>query len=136
MLHFFQWKSLHTSYLYVSQYFICFQGELFDKFLHGSTLEECYSAVAAVANRWLDLLDVCETMIHMLSAFLSFCLGTALSSQLPPFFSFSSYVFLSFLSSQKSFYFHDQSRTNSGLNSDFVFIFSFSLSESRKRYCR
>ena len=37
----------------------CFQAELFDKFLHGSTLEECYAAVASVANRWLDLLDVC-----------------------------------------------------------------------------
>ncbi|EOA39472.1 hypothetical protein CARUB_v10008067mg [Capsella rubella] len=34
-----------------------FQAELFDKFLHGTTLQECYSAVAAVANRWLDLLD-------------------------------------------------------------------------------
>ncbi|KAK6247338.1 hypothetical protein QUC31_018903 [Theobroma cacao] len=34
-----------------------FQAELFDKFLNGSSLEECYSAVAAVANRWLDLLD-------------------------------------------------------------------------------
>ncbi|WJZ89858.1 hypothetical protein VitviT2T_009046 [Vitis vinifera] len=34
-----------------------FQAELFDKFLHGSTLEECYAAVASVANRWLDLLD-------------------------------------------------------------------------------
>ncbi|XP_048444807.1 DNA polymerase epsilon catalytic subunit A isoform X2 [Pyrus x bretschneideri] len=34
-----------------------FQAELFDKFLHGSTLEECYFAVASVANRWLDLLD-------------------------------------------------------------------------------
>ncbi|KAL2240087.1 UNVERIFIED_CONTAM: DNA polymerase epsilon catalytic subunit A, partial [Sesamum indicum] len=34
-----------------------FQAELFDKFLHGSTLEECYSSVASVANRWLDLLD-------------------------------------------------------------------------------
>ncbi|KAF7120543.1 hypothetical protein RHSIM_Rhsim13G0107600 [Rhododendron simsii] len=33
------------------------EAELFDKFLHGSTLEECYSAVASVANRWLDLLD-------------------------------------------------------------------------------
>ncbi|CAK9156276.1 unnamed protein product [Ilex paraguariensis] len=31
--------------------------ELFDKFLHGSSLEECYSAVASVANWWLDLLD-------------------------------------------------------------------------------
>ncbi|KAK6138431.1 hypothetical protein DH2020_027841 [Rehmannia glutinosa] len=35
------------------------EAELFDKFLHGSTLEECYSAVASVANRWLDLLDSC-----------------------------------------------------------------------------
>nr|GMD12608.1 DNA polymerase epsilon catalytic subunit A-like [Ipomoea batatas] len=34
-----------------------FQAELFDKFLHGSTLEECYSSVASVANRWLDMLD-------------------------------------------------------------------------------
>ncbi|KAG7653527.1 DNA polymerase epsilon catalytic subunit A C-terminal [Arabidopsis suecica] len=34
-----------------------FQAELFDKFLYGSTLEECYSAVAEVADRWLDLLD-------------------------------------------------------------------------------
>ncbi|KAI4322394.1 hypothetical protein L6164_022096 [Bauhinia variegata] len=34
-----------------------FQAELFDKFLHGSTLEECYSTVASVANGWLDLLD-------------------------------------------------------------------------------
>ncbi|KAL4591685.1 hypothetical protein LXL04_004655 [Taraxacum kok-saghyz] len=34
-----------------------FQAELFDKFLQGSTLEECYAAVASVANRWLDLLD-------------------------------------------------------------------------------
>ncbi|PKA64815.1 DNA polymerase epsilon catalytic subunit A [Apostasia shenzhenica] len=34
-----------------------FQAEVFDKFLRGSTLEECYAAVASVANRWLDLLD-------------------------------------------------------------------------------
>ena len=34
-----------------------FQSEVFDQFLEGSTLEECYQAVAAVANRWLDLLD-------------------------------------------------------------------------------
>ncbi|KAF3780559.1 DNA polymerase epsilon catalytic subunit A [Nymphaea thermarum] len=34
-----------------------FQAEVFDKFLHGSTLEECYAAVSSVANRWLDLLD-------------------------------------------------------------------------------
>ncbi|GKC21943.1 DNA polymerase epsilon catalytic subunit A-like protein, partial [Tanacetum coccineum] len=34
-----------------------FQADLFDKFLHGSTLEECYSVVASVANLWLDLLD-------------------------------------------------------------------------------
>ncbi|KAG1663133.1 hypothetical protein FOA52_000655 [Chlamydomonas sp. UWO 241] len=34
-----------------------FQAEVFEKFLAGSTLEECYHAVAAVANRWLDMLD-------------------------------------------------------------------------------
>lgn len=34
-----------------------FQSEVFDQFLEGSTLEECYEAVASVANRWLDLLD-------------------------------------------------------------------------------
>jgi hypothetical protein len=33
------------------------QGEVFDQFLKGSSLEECYAAVAAVANRWLDMLD-------------------------------------------------------------------------------
>ncbi len=30
---------------------------MFGQFLAGSTLEECYGAVASVANRWLDLLD-------------------------------------------------------------------------------
>ena len=30
---------------------------MFDYFLHGATLEECYAAVGAVANRWLDMLD-------------------------------------------------------------------------------
>ncbi|EFN52544.1 hypothetical protein CHLNCDRAFT_26745 [Chlorella variabilis] len=34
-----------------------FQGEVFDQFLKGDSLEECYAAVAAVANRWLDMLD-------------------------------------------------------------------------------
>lgn len=41
------------------------QAELFDKFLHGSTLEECYAAVAAVANRWLDLLDVRKEILRL-----------------------------------------------------------------------
>ena len=34
-----------------------FQSEVFEQFLEGQTLDECYKAVAAVANRWLDLLD-------------------------------------------------------------------------------
>lgn len=34
-----------------------FQAEIFDNFLHGATLEECYASVAAVANRWLDMLE-------------------------------------------------------------------------------
>jgi hypothetical protein len=34
-----------------------FQAEVFEQFLAGSSLQECYDAVAAVANRWLDMLD-------------------------------------------------------------------------------
>jgi DNA polymerase epsilon subunit 1 len=33
--------------------------QVFEQFLAGGTLQECYNAVAAVANRWLDLLDTC-----------------------------------------------------------------------------
>lgn len=33
-----------------------FQSQLFEKFLLGSTTQECYAAVAEVANRWLDVL--------------------------------------------------------------------------------
>jgi hypothetical protein len=34
-----------------------FQAEVFEQFLAGSSLAQCYDAVAAVANRWLDMLD-------------------------------------------------------------------------------
>ncbi|GJP47493.1 hypothetical protein CLOM_g6680 [Closterium sp. NIES-68] len=34
-----------------------FQSEVFECFLAGHTLPECYAAVAAVANNWLDMLD-------------------------------------------------------------------------------
>ena len=33
-----------------------FQGSVFAKFLNGSNLEECYSAVGAIADEWLDVL--------------------------------------------------------------------------------
>jgi len=33
-----------------------FQSSVFEAFLKGSTLEECYSAVAHVADYWLDVL--------------------------------------------------------------------------------
>ncbi|HLD77964.1 MAG TPA: hypothetical protein VJB16_02950, partial [archaeon] len=33
-----------------------FQGQVFERFLDGNSLSECYSAVASVANRWLDVL--------------------------------------------------------------------------------
>jgi DNA polymerase epsilon subunit 1 len=33
-----------------------FQTQIFEKFLHGSTTEECYAAVAEVADQWLDVL--------------------------------------------------------------------------------
>ncbi|XP_015190647.1 PREDICTED: DNA polymerase epsilon catalytic subunit A isoform X2 [Polistes dominula] len=33
-----------------------FQSSVFESFLHGKTLEECYESVAKVANHWLDIL--------------------------------------------------------------------------------
>ena len=33
-----------------------FQGEVFEKFLEGSTLQECYDACGEVADRWYDIL--------------------------------------------------------------------------------
>lgn len=33
-----------------------FQSSVFEAFLHGETLEECYASVAKVANHWLDIL--------------------------------------------------------------------------------
>ena len=33
-----------------------FQSSVFDAFLKGKTLEECYSAVSKVADYWLDVL--------------------------------------------------------------------------------
>lgn len=33
-----------------------FQSSVFEAFLKGKTLEECYSAVAKIANYWLDVL--------------------------------------------------------------------------------
>ena len=48
----------HLSPLCMRFYFPCyFSLQVFEKFLAGGTLEECYGAVAAVANRWLDMLD-------------------------------------------------------------------------------
>jgi len=34
-----------------------FQSQVFEHFLAGDTLHECYSAVGAIANQWLDVLD-------------------------------------------------------------------------------
>jgi len=34
-----------------------FQGQVFEQFLAGSTLEECYEAVGSIGNQWLDVLD-------------------------------------------------------------------------------
>lgn len=39
---------------------------MFERFLLGDTLEECYEAVAEVANRWLDMLD---TQVHLFEIF-------------------------------------------------------------------
>lgn len=34
-----------------------FQSSVFDSFLNGNTLEECYASVAEIANHWLDILQ-------------------------------------------------------------------------------
>lgn len=34
-----------------------FQSQIFKEFLHGSSLKDCYGAVAKVANSWLDILE-------------------------------------------------------------------------------
>ena len=34
-----------------------FQGEVFEKFLEGSSLQECYDACGEVADRWYDILE-------------------------------------------------------------------------------
>lgn len=39
--------------------------QVFDQFLKGTSLTECYDAVAAVANRWLDLLDTRGTDLQV-----------------------------------------------------------------------
>ncbi|KAN0061615.1 DNA polymerase epsilon catalytic subunit [Thecaphora frezii] len=41
-----------------------FQKQIFEKFLLGSTLEECYAAVAKVANQWLDVLYSKGSTLH------------------------------------------------------------------------
>ncbi|MBW0474880.1 hypothetical protein O181_014595 [Austropuccinia psidii MF-1] len=41
-----------------------FQTAIFEKFLLGKTLKECYDAVAEVANRWLDILANKATSMH------------------------------------------------------------------------
>lgn len=41
---------------------------MFERFLLGDSLEECYDAVAEVANRWLDMLDTqASTITGLLS---------------------------------------------------------------------
>lgn len=34
-----------------------FQSQVFEQFLAGSSLQDCYDAVGSVANQWLDILD-------------------------------------------------------------------------------
>lgn len=41
-----------------------FQSDIFKLFLEGKTLDECYGAVASVANNWLDVLDTKGGMLE------------------------------------------------------------------------
>ena len=42
-----------------------FQSSVFEAFLNGSTLEECYSSVARVADYWLDVLYSQVCLAHV-----------------------------------------------------------------------
>ena len=42
-----------------------YETQVFERFLLGDTLEECYEAVAEVANRWLDMLDTQVSSSHV-----------------------------------------------------------------------
>ncbi|ODN97119.1 DNA polymerase epsilon catalytic subunit A [Cryptococcus amylolentus CBS 6273] len=41
-----------------------FQSQIFDKFLLGTTTEECYAQVATVADQWLDILQSKASSLH------------------------------------------------------------------------
>jgi DNA polymerase epsilon subunit 1 len=41
-----------------------FQSQIFDKFLLGTTTEECYAEVAKVADQWLDILQSKASSLH------------------------------------------------------------------------
>ncbi|KAJ0409994.1 hypothetical protein ATCC90586_009671 [Pythium insidiosum] len=41
-----------------------FQSQVFECFLDGATLEECYASVARCANRWLDVIDTRARNMH------------------------------------------------------------------------
>ena len=51
---------LDRGYSHITQYGL----KVFERFLLGDTLEECYEAVAEVANRWLDMLDT-QVCLHL-----------------------------------------------------------------------
>jgi len=52
-----------------------FQSSVFEAFLKGDTLEECYSAVARVADYWLDVLfsKVCNKYVFTVLHFVLSC---------------------------------------------------------------
>eukprot|EP01104_Vermistella_antarctica_P000854 TRINITY_DN1094_c0_g1_i4.p1 TRINITY_DN1094_c0_g1~~TRINITY_DN1094_c0_g1_i4.p1 ORF type:complete len:1939 (-),score=642.87 TRINITY_DN1094_c0_g1_i4:40-5856(-) len=41
-----------------------FQSQVFERFLHGDTLDECYKAVGAIADKWLDVLYTEGATMH------------------------------------------------------------------------
>ena len=51
-----------------------FQSSVFEAFLNGSTLEECYASVARVADYWLDVLysQVCVYILMKFRCLLAF----------------------------------------------------------------
>ncbi len=59
-----------------------FQSQVFDRFLDGKTLQDCYESVAKVANHWLDVIDTRGKLLNDQELFDLICENRSMSRQL------------------------------------------------------
>lgn len=59
-----------------------FQSQVFDRFLDGTSLQECYDSVAKIANHWLDVIDTRGKLLNDQELFDLICENRSMSRQL------------------------------------------------------